>query len=121
VGPGAEIVEDARFCEVARPGEPFDDDVLDRRRAWVEGRLDRRHDDWELPGEAAERFHRGVMNYDRSDPIVIATHGMVLTAWLVAIGEVSSGRPAGGFWRSMTLPLVITLSFDRSAQLTYLS
>jgi broad specificity phosphatase PhoE len=106
----ADMVQDDRFDEVVRPGEPFDDDVHDRRLAWVEGRPDKRHHGWESPEHGAERFQTAVSEQKSAEPLVIATHGMVLTAWLVSIGHVQPGRPAGAFWSRLAFPDVIRVS-----------
>ncbi|MEZ5091380.1 histidine phosphatase family protein [Nocardioides sp.] len=108
--PADRIVTDDGFAEVLRPGEPFDDEVAARRRAWVEGRLDGRHDGWETPGEAATRMQSAI---DRHRPeraaLVVATHGMAMTAWLTACGHVADGAAAGEFWSQLRFPDVIRL------------
>jgi broad specificity phosphatase PhoE len=103
-------VQDIRFGEVARPGEPFDDDVRDRRRAWVEGRPDQRHRGWERPGEAAARFGAALADHASDLPLVVATHGMVLTAWLVSVGHVDAGAAAGRLWAELAFPDVVHAS-----------
>ncbi|WP_144016659.1 histidine phosphatase family protein [Beutenbergia cavernae] len=99
---------DARFGEVSRPGEPFDDAVVARRRAWVESRLDVRHAGWETPDEAAARFDAGVRAYPGED-MVIATHGMVMVAWLARVGVVSAGAAAGELWIGLAFPDLVTV------------
>lgn len=104
---GIPVTQDARFGEVRRI-EPFDQDFKRRRRAWVEGHLDARHEGWERPSDAASRFDLAVGEYSaRGRPLVIGSHGMVLTAWLVHIGFVAAGRAAGDYWEAMTFPDVI--------------
>jgi broad specificity phosphatase PhoE len=98
------ITTDPGFGEVRRPVEPFDEDVHARRRAWVENRLDIRHAGWETPEGAAERFADAVARHASARPLVIGTHGMVLTAWLVLIGRVEAGRPAGDLWSGLRFP-----------------
>lgn len=97
---------DDHFGEVHRPGEPFDDDYRERRRAWIVGRPDDRHARWETPAQAADRFQEGLDRID-ADVVAVATHGMVLTAWLVAVGRVGRGDPAGDFWARLTFPEVL--------------
>jgi broad specificity phosphatase PhoE len=105
----ASIHIDDRFGEVRRPGEPFDDNHGVRRRAWVEGRSDTRHETWETPVQAAHRFQRGLDGID-ADRVAVATHGMVLTAWLVSIGHVEAGSAAGEFWAGLRFPDVLTVT-----------
>ncbi|WP_203138400.1 histidine phosphatase family protein [Microbacterium sp. JZ31] len=99
---GRAPVIDARFGEVRRPGEPFDDQATARRRAWVEGRLDERHIGWESPLRAAARLDEAVRAH-AGDP-VIGTHGMILSAWLVSRGILTRGAEAGLFWASLGFP-----------------
>ena len=98
------VAQDARFDEVRRV-EPFDADFRARRRAWVEGRPDQRHADWESPHAAAARFDEAVAEHSEGEStLVIGTHGMVLTAWLVhARGAVAQGG-AGAFWAALAFP-----------------
>ncbi|GGB41816.1 hypothetical protein GCM10011492_35960 [Flexivirga endophytica] len=79
-----EFIVDARFGEVRRSVEPISDDFRVVRRAWVRGALDASHKDWETPPEAAARFAAGLDSL-AGDVLVVATHGMVLTAWLVQV------------------------------------
>ena len=102
----AELRLDHRFGEVVRPGEPFDDDYMNRRLAWVVGRPDDRHNTWETPEQAARRFQQGID--DLEGDVVVATHGMVLTAWLVSRGVIMPGAEAGAFWTELAFPDVVT-------------
>ena len=95
---------DHRFGEVHR-AEPVEADFRSRRFAWVSGRLDERHRGWETPAEAADRFQAGLDALDGD--VLIATHGMIMTAWLVAHGAVDAGDPAGAYWSRLTLPDII--------------
>ncbi|WP_152361359.1 histidine phosphatase family protein [Microlunatus speluncae] len=101
----AELHLDRRFGEVVRPGEPYDDDHRSRRLAWVEGRPDDRHRTWESLAQAAARFQAGLDDFDGD--VVVATHGMVLTAWLVSRGVVRPGAEAGDFWTRLAFPDLI--------------
>lgn len=97
----------AQFAEVDRPGEPFDGDPRPRQRAWVQGWLDERHQGWESPGAAAARFAAGIATAPAVPHLVVGTHGMVLTAWLVSIGRLPAGVVAGDWWGQLTLPAVV--------------
>ena len=92
---------DDNFGEVQRV-EPFDDHHHSRRLAWVRNELDDRHIGWETPSQAAVRFQAGLDAID--DDVVVATHGMVMTAWLVARGIVEPGPSAGACWIRLTVP-----------------
>ena len=101
------IAQDARIDEVRRV-EPFDDAFRARRRAWIEGRLDMRHADWETPLEAAARFDEAITEHARcASTLVIGSHGMVLTAWLVHARGAVAEHEAGAFWAAMAFPEVI--------------
>lgn len=108
VGPGAITIDD-HFGEVRRPGEPFDDHHRERRLAWITGRPDARHASWETPEQAAGRFQDGLDQLD-GEIVVVGTHGMIITAWLVAIGELRPGDPAGAFWQQLAFPDVLTIT-----------
>jgi len=96
---------DDNFGEVQRV-EPFDDHHHSRRLAWVRNELDDRHIGWETPSQAAVRFQAGLDAID--DDVVVATHGMVMTAWLVARGIVEPGQSAGACWIRLTFPALVT-------------
>lgn len=104
--PADRIRTDPRLAEVARPGEPVDDDVLHRRLAWVTGHPDHRHTTWETTTAAAARFSTALAELD-ADQVVVGTHGLVSTAWLVSIGQLAAGEAAGAFWQQLGLPDVI--------------
>lgn len=104
-----EAVTDARLGEVCRPAEPVGDGFRAVRRDWVAGRLDRRHRGWESPQDAAARFHAAVTER-LPGTLVVATHGMVLTAWLVSIGHVESGELAARFWDGLALPDLVDVN-----------
>lgn len=95
---------DPRFGEVRRPPEPIAGDFRAARLDWVTGRLDGRG--WERPAEAAARFAAGLDELD-GEVLLIGTHGMVMTAWLVSVGRIAPGAAAGRFWSSLRLPDVI--------------
>lgn len=104
---GVAVTKDSRFDEVRRD-EPFDDDFRARRRAWVAGRLDARHSGWETPQDAAERFEDAVCHHCAdAECLVVGTHGMVLTAWLVHARRQLEPSEAGSFWEQLRLPDII--------------
>lgn len=105
---GQEPTTDASFCEVHRPGEPVDELSSERRGAWARGEVDVRHRGWETPDEAGRRFALAVDAHPGSD-VVIATHGMVLVAWLVRIGHLEAGASAESYWSALTFPQLITI------------
>lgn len=105
--PGPHLIE-PRLGEVVRPGEPWGGDFRDRRRAWVVGVVDHRHHGWETPRDAAARIS-AVCDEWPDDDLVLSTHGMIITAWLVELGLVRSGEPAGQFWAALRFPDVFTL------------
>lgn len=107
----SQIVIDEGFREIIRPGEPFDDDVASRRLAWVEGRRDRTHDGWESPVDAATRFQQAIDRHrPPTGPMILASHGMVITAWLSSVGHVSPGDSAGAFWSQLRFPDVVRMT-----------
>lgn len=105
------VVQDSRFCEIDREGEPFDGNFRELRLAYVEGVA---HPLWESHADAAARFDAGISDHlasAGSRPLVIATHGMVLTVWLSArIGLPSPGT----FWSDLRFP--DALQVDLSAR-----
>lgn len=106
-GEGAHIAQHDGFDEVGR-NEPFDDGYLSRRLAWVEGRLDERHSGWETPAAAAARFGRAIRAHARrGSTLVVASHGMVFTAWLLHEHGSLEPHTAGEFWRGLAFPDVI--------------
>ena len=69
------------FDEVRRHAEPWEGPYRELRAAWVRGN---EVEGWEEHGDAFVRFDAGVhAALDRGTSCVIATHGMVLTNWLV--------------------------------------
>jgi broad specificity phosphatase PhoE len=102
LGDGAEVVRDARFGEIARPEEPWSDDFRDRRADYVSGAA---HPGWEPHVDVAERFAAGVAAHDDGGAryVVVATHGMAMTTWLVSLGAVDRAD-AADFWRGLRFP-----------------
>lgn len=107
---GREPLIDPRFGEVERPGEPFDDEARERRGAWIRGETDARHKRWESMIEAARRFTAGVADQRAGGDLLIATHGMVMVAWLVSIGRLDAAPTAEEYWASLTFPDLVTVT-----------
>lgn len=105
------MTRDPRFNEVGRGGEPWGGNFLELRREYVDGHA---HPGWEPHDLAAERFDAGVADFQRlaaGRPVAIATHGMILTAWLVSRGVMAAGG-AGDFWSSLRFPDCIEVRPD---------
>ncbi|GAB3578506.1 histidine phosphatase family protein [Calidifontibacter terrae] len=114
--PTARIEQDPDFGEVRRD-EPFAGDFRARRAAWIVGDLDDRHRGWESPQQVADRFAgalaRAVVGADPELPVVIATHGMAMTAWLVRGVGVLPPQRAVQFWSELACPDVVTVAKGR--------
>ncbi|GGD43742.1 hypothetical protein GCM10010915_26050 [Microbacterium faecale] len=102
----ADVIVDPDFGE-ARRKEAVDEGFRERRDAWIRGETDDRHHGWESFSKAGARFDAAVERHEGD--LIIGTHGMVLTAWLVRIGIVSPGNAASAYWRALGLPEVITI------------
>ncbi|WP_148043204.1 histidine phosphatase family protein [Flexivirga caeni] len=100
---------DRRLNEVRRPVEPLGGDVRPCRRAWVSGQLDSRHEGWETPTDAAARFDAVVRIPSNSQNVVVASHGMILTAWLVSVGILDEGESAALFWEALAFPDIVSV------------
>lgn len=100
--PAQGILRHPDLGEVRRV-EAVDEGFHARRSDWVAGRLDARHEGWETPEEAATRFERALTSFGDA-PLVIGTHGMVLTAWAAWCGLVPGGEGAAVFWRGLRMP-----------------
>lgn len=100
------VLVDAGFREVDRV-EAVHDGYRAARRAWVSGVLDDRHEGWESPESAVLRVSDALRRYDASH-LVVGTHGMILTAWLVHTGAVESGESAVEFWERLPFPAIVT-------------
>lgn len=104
-----ECAIDGRLDEVRRPVEAFGSDVRPCRKAWISGALDARHAGWETPAAAAYRFDRAIRHAPYGE-VVVATHGMILTAWLISIGVLEAGEAAAQFWDQLAFPDVVVVS-----------
>lgn len=105
------VIRDPRFGEVRRPVEPWSDDFRAVRAAYVRGEV---HDGWEPHADVAERFEAGLDAHRPDDDgaaLVIGTHGMAMTTWLVA-GGIVSPTDAPDFWADLRFPdaLVVDLA-----------
>jgi broad specificity phosphatase PhoE len=95
--PGAEILADAGFGEVRRPGE-WDGDHRARARAYVEGA---RHAGWEPQEQVVARFEAAIARHATPGRLlIVGTHGMALTLWLAL-------RDPGPFWAALRFPDLI--------------
>jgi broad specificity phosphatase PhoE len=102
LGGRADVVRDPRFREVDRPIEPWSDDFRAKRAKYVSGVG---HRGWEPHDDVARRFGVGVAAHADAGPrpVVIATHGMAMTVWLVSVGATSATE-AVDFWRGLRFP-----------------
>jgi broad specificity phosphatase PhoE len=102
LGDVTDVPRDARFREIDRPHEPWSDDFRERRAQYVAGEA---HPGWEEQADVADRFGAGVAgHYDGGTrAVVIATHGMAMTTWLVSIRAVARDE-AAAFWRGLRFP-----------------
>ncbi len=58
--------------------------------------------------EAAARFDAAVREHSRLGfALVVGSHGMVLTAWLVHVRGAVTIQASGAFWEGMSFPDVI--------------
>lgn len=105
------IPSDAGFDEVRRR-EPVDSGYRDRRSAWVRGEPDARHAGWERFADVGARMDAAITRF-RADSMIIGTHGMALTAWLVRAGLVAPGAAAVDFWATLAYPEIIEVTRDR--------
>lgn len=113
LAPAGPVQVDARFAEVVRTRERWHDDFCERRRRYVEGAAE---PGWERPVDVAARFDAGVREHreragDR--PLVVGTHGMALTTWLVAVGALRR-EDAGAFWAALGFPDALAVDDDLS-------
>jgi broad specificity phosphatase PhoE len=110
-GATRQVTQDQRFNEVTRPDEPWNDDFRARRRGYVEGQglLG-----WEKQQAVATRFDIGFgahTSMASGRPLVIASHGMAMTLWLVSRGLVSEDA-AGEFWSELRFPDAHVVDLD---------
>jgi broad specificity phosphatase PhoE len=95
------VIRDARLGEIRREGEPFHGNFRELRYEYVSGAD---HPGWEPRADAVARFDAAVAFHlaqagDR--PLVLATHGMVLTLWLTARTGLAA---PGEFWSALRFP-----------------
>lgn len=101
------IVLDPAFREIERI-EAVHDGYRAARAAWVSGALDNQHQGWESPKSATNRICEALLRYE-APHLVIGTHGMVLTAWLVSTGAIEPHASAVAFWEQLPFPAVATV------------
>ena len=117
-----DIIIDADFGEVRRV-ESFDAGFSERRRAWIRGSLDERHVGWETPDAVALRVLSALKRHC-ADTMVVGTHGMALTAWLVHMRLLGAGESAARYWERLEFPHVVLVETDdefRNAQFGFSS
>jgi broad specificity phosphatase PhoE len=95
------VVQDARFNEVERVGEPWEGDYRELRRAYVDGA---EHAGWEPHAAVVARFDVGLRAHAAlagGRPLVVASHGMAMTLWVAGTSGLAG---AGAFWESLAFP-----------------
>lgn len=110
----ASVAVDPSFREVDRT-EVVHAGYRAARRAWVSGALDDQHQGWESPEAVASRISDGLLRYD-APCLVVGTHGMALTAWLVSTGVVKPHASAVAFWERLPFPAVVTVELMSSGR-----
>jgi broad specificity phosphatase PhoE len=103
LGASDAVRRDARFNEVERVGEPWGGDFRRLRRAYVSGV---EHRGWEPHESVAARFRTGLdahLARAGEAPLVIASHGMAITVWLVDAGVIPR-EDAAKFWSDLRFP-----------------
>lgn len=113
------ILIDQAFREVDRI-EAVHDGFRAARRAWVSGELDHQHDGWESPESAAHRVSDALRRYD-APHLIVGTHGMVLTAWLVSTGVVKPRDAAIEFWERLPFPATVAVEIRGSGRVSLTS
>jgi broad specificity phosphatase PhoE len=99
------VVHDPRFGEVRRPPDTWAGGWRAERQAYVAGTL---HPGWEPQADVAARFDAGLdaalAAAGGSGPgVVVASHGMAITCWLVSRGIVAAAD-AAEFWSTLRQP-----------------
>ena len=101
LGGASAVILDPRLCEVGRPRERWTEDSLEVRAQYVSGT---HHRGWEAHVDVVQRFRSALAQYRHSGrPVVVETHGMAMTTWLVGEGALASSE-AARFWRDLRLP-----------------
>lgn len=109
LSPFGTVAQDERLGEIRREGEPFDGNFRELRLAYVDGAA---HPRWEPHQDAVSRFDAAVRDclaQAAGRPLVIGTHGMVLTVWLTARIGLPSPR---AFWSDLRFPDAYTIDLD---------
>jgi hypothetical protein len=66
---------------------------------------------WETPEQTADRFEQAVLrNTSPDQPLIIASHGMAMTAWLLHCRRAFDPQSAGRFWMNLSFPDVIEVA-----------
>jgi broad specificity phosphatase PhoE len=103
---GQEVVPEVGFREVRRPYY-WSDDHRTLARTYVDGAC---HDGWELHGEVVARFEAAISRHTRiaaarKQTLIVGTHGMAPTVWLMSRLELQPSP--GAFWASLQFPDLI--------------
>jgi broad specificity phosphatase PhoE len=104
LAPSGPVVQEERFGEIRREGEPFDGNFHELRLAYVSGTD---HPLWEPRTDAVRRFDAALTDHlvrAAGRPLVVGSHGMVLTLWRTA--RIGLDSP-GAFWSALRLPDVL--------------
>jgi broad specificity phosphatase PhoE len=101
----AEALADARdiaaFEEFREVRKPWFDEADDHRAAAARYLAGEALADWEPLAEAAGRFQAGIDAHRGVEDLVIATHGIVMSAWLTTVADVPDPFR---FWSELRMP-----------------
>jgi len=106
-----DVATDVRFSEIARRTDERSAGWRELRRRYVSG--EDIHG-WKLQADVATRFNSAMIFHLRVAAashchLVVATHGMALTAWL---GSLSLVADRVSFWDELRLPDVLAVDLD---------
>jgi 2,3-bisphosphoglycerate-dependent phosphoglycerate mutase len=102
--PAGDVLQDRRLDEIDRV-EAYADDFRRDRRAYVEGTD---LPGWEPREQVVRRFDAAVREHLTGD-LVIASHGMAMTLWLMATIDL---RDPGAFWEDLRFPDLLRVDLD---------
>lgn len=78
------------------------------------------HAEWEAMEAAADRVTDGIERH-HSPRLIVGTHGMVLTAWLVCRGALQPGAAALEFWEDLAFPDIVNVSVSATGLVQFIS
>jgi broad specificity phosphatase PhoE len=108
---GGTLTVDARVAETRRP-RVWDANFAELARQFVAGR---RHRGWETHDAVVSRFDAAVgeaLGASGGAPVVVVTHGQVLTLWLRSVGALDD---APRFWSELAFPDAWAVTLGRSS------